>query len=129
MGPDARLIAQKRVESAVVMLGLLPSGEWTTAVSRGTDRVASQTAMRPADRPMPFIGEGVCVVVGKAPPGAERYELLTENREILKGRVEDGVYLIAWPTQAERPAFILRILDAKGNEIYRWPPPGALPAA
>lgn len=129
MGPEAKLLAQRRVQGAVVMLGLLPSGEWMTAVVRGKEQVASQTVTPRTDRPMPFIGEGVCVVAGKAPPGAERYELMTETREIIKGKVEDGVYLIAWPTRAESPAFILRILDAEGNELYRWPPPGALPAA
>lgn len=129
LGPDAKLMAETRVNGAVVLLGRLPSGEWTTAVVRGRDSVVSQTMEPVTDRPMPFIGEGVCVVAGKAPQGAERYELMTETREVLKGKVENGLYLVAWPTRAESPAFILRILDAKGNELYRWPPPGVLPAA
>lgn len=129
LGPEARLLAQTKADGAVVMLGALPSGEWTLAVSRG-DGAVSQSSKPPMTQPVTFSGKGLNLVAGRAPEGAERWELLNEARQVLKGRVENGVYLIAWPTSAEaKPAFILRILDAKGDELYRWPPPGGLPAA
>ncbi|MFZ5814149.1 MAG: hypothetical protein ACOY93_02430 [Bacillota bacterium] len=128
LGADAELLAQTKVDGATAMVGALPSGEWVTAIARG-EAVGSQRMKPNGNHPMPFHTAGITVVAGRAPEGAVRYELLNESRVVLKGDVRDGVYLIAWPSAVERFAFILRLLDAKGNELYRWPPPGALPAA
>lgn len=128
LGPEARLLVQTRVENAVVMLGALPTGEWVTAVSHGKDDWTRQT-MPPQDQPMPVLSGNVAVVAAKAPAGASSCEALTDERKVVKGKVANGACLIAWLTESGEPAFILRILDAKGNEIYRWPPPGGLPAA
>jgi hypothetical protein len=128
LGPEARLLVQTKVGNAVVMLGALPTGEWVTAVHHGKDDLGSQT-MPPQDQPMPFLSGNVAVVAAKAPDGASSCELVTDERKVVKGKVANGACLIAWFTESGKPAFILRMLDSKGDEIYRYPPPGGLPAA
>lgn len=130
LGPDVTRLVSREFEGGVAQLGSNPSGEWVLGVNRG-GKPETQNLPAPTEsgRPIYKILANTAVVVGKAPPEAVQFELVNEARQVLKGKVEQGVYLIAWPTGKESPAFILRILDAKGNEIYRWPPPGGLPAA
>lgn len=130
LGADVTPVAKLEVEGGVALLGTRPSGEWVIGASRG-EKPETVVVPEPGEpgRPLYHVVAKTAVVVGKAPVGAAQYELVNENREVLKGKVQKGVYLIAWPVGAESPAFILRILDSKGNEIYRWPPPGGLPAA
>ncbi len=128
LGAEARLLAQTKVGDAVVMLGSLPSGEWVTAVA-GKDGTPTTQTITPQPQPMPFLAQGVAVLTGQAPPGAVRYELLTREGAVLKGKIENDVYLIAWPAASDNPGYILRILNDTDEEIYRWPPPGGLPAA
>jgi len=127
LGEEAKLLAQTKVGDAVVMLGALPSGEWITGIA-GDEGTSTQKAV-PQLEPTPYLAQGVAVLSGQAPPNAVRYELLTREGLILKGKIEGDVYLIAWPATSDNPGYILRILNESDDEIFRWPPPGGLPAA
>lgn len=111
------------------MLGILPSGEWVVAVIPNEGEIARRVVTVRQDRPTPVVMAGITVVAGTAPLGADRYELLTDTRMVLKGKVENGAYLVVWATESQEPAFVLRILDEKGNELLLWPPSGGLPVA
>lgn len=129
LGAEAKLLTQAKVDGATVMLGALSSGEWVLATTNGKDDPNRAVLDLQEGKPLYRLASGIAMVAGRAPEGADRYELLTDERNLLKGKVVDGVYLIAWTTNSAKPAFLLRILNAKGEELYRWPPPGAVPAA
>lgn len=129
LGDGASLVTQTEYGGGVAMLGILPSGDWSVGIAPEGGMAEKRVVTLAVDRPFQEVMAGIAIVAGKAPEGAVRYELLNEDRQVIKGKVEKGVFLVAWPTNRERPAFILRVLDADGNELYRWPPPGSLPAA
>lgn len=129
LGDGATLLVQTKYEGGLAMLGRLPSGEWSVAVVPAKGTVVKETVSPVPNRPFPVLMAGAAVVTGQAPDGAVQVELMTENRQVIKGKVENGAYLIVWPTAERNPVFLLRILDAKGEELFRWPPPGGLPAA
>lgn len=128
LDPRATLLVQTKVAKAVVMVGTMPEGEWVIGVHHG-DSGPNAVLFDPTETPETFLDEGVAVVAAKAPAGAATCELLTDQRKVIKGKVANGACLVAWAEESENPGFILVILDAKQNELYRWPPPGGLPAA
>lgn len=73
---------------------------------------------------------GLQVVAGRTPevPGP-RYEVMTAEGKVLKGRLGAKWFIVAWSAPQPTPRYLFRILDEKGIERYRWPPPGRSPIA
>lgn len=74
--------------------------------------------------------DGMQIVAGETPavPGP-RYEVLTAEGKVLKGKLGVNWFIVVWPAPVPTPQYQFRILDAKGTERYRWPPPGRSPIA
>jgi len=73
---------------------------------------------------------GTAVVAGVVQSDRARgAELLTEQGAVIRGTLRDGSYILSWSSPTTPTRFLLRILDARGDELLRWPPSSAVPAA
>lgn len=129
LGPEATVLTRTAVSGGEALLGSLPSGEWVLGAALKGKPAATQTVQLDQRRPTALVLNGIALVAGLAPdPAAQRVELLNERQELLKAQVVKGAYLVAWPTAEPVPKYIIRVLDAKGKELFRWPV-GTIPAA
>lgn len=129
LGSDVSEVTRAELKDGFAVLGRKDSGEFVVGVMRkgSTGRVVPLELE--AGRPAVELVDGVALVGGLLPVSeAQRVEVLTENRLLLKAPVRNGAYLVAWPADSW-PRLLLRALDAKGEEVFRWPPAGGLPAA
>lgn len=125
---EGTLLAQAEVQGGLAVLAKEPAGRVVITVWK--EGTVKGTFWGEGGLKGPLIGmtEGVAVVGGTFPDTrAAQVELFTPETKVLKGKMQNGAYLFAWQAKAAPDKLVIRILDEKGIELYRWPP--ALPAA
>lgn len=130
VGPETRVLLQTGIRDGIAVLGQRSSGDlvlglWSSNGERETfGRQGSQSA--------PVVGwlKGTAVVAGAVQSDRARsVELLTEQGTMMKGTLRGGAFILNWSSPSVPRRFLLRVLDQRGDELLRWPPASAVPAA
>lgn len=130
MPAGSKLLTSARVEGAEIRLVETNSGHLVALIRTKSGEVAILQQEESGLHPIRGWVGGVQVVAGATPeiPGP-RYEVLTAEGKVLKGKLGANWFIVAWPSPASTPRYLFRILDEKGIERYQWPPTDRSPVA
>jgi hypothetical protein len=128
--PGARLLTEFDLKGSKAVLGERSSGELVVTLwKEGGKWHSASGGGRQSTRPLVDWSEGLQVVAGRfEQPGGAQVQVTTDSGKIT-GKLENGVYLAAWPAAKPTAGFVIHIFDAQGKELFRWAPASGPSAA